>query len=134
MGQYFCIFRFIVKFFPGGLVGSFVRLFVLFFICIFKVKTKKAQSTLKKIFLVILVTILFWFSLAPKPFITRIKGQEVLERYSNIERIDSLYDSRIIIKDYFWQGVGFGVYPEVLATKYPREQFFQITRFIMSGF
>lgn len=101
----------------------FVCLFYFLFV-FFKVKTKKAQSTLKKIFLVILVTILFWFSLAPKPFITRIKGQEVLERYSNIERIDSLYDSRIIIKDYFWQGVGFGVYPEVLATKYPREQFF----------
>jgi len=70
--------------------------------------------------LVIVVTVLVWFTIYPTPFITRLAGREVLEKQSFVERQLSYHDSKSMLQVSFWQGLGLGAYTKILAQDFPQ--------------
>ena len=80
---------------------------------------KKLVAAYIKILLLLILPTLVWFTLYPLPFLTRLQGQEVLERQSIAERQLSYYDTVDISKNFWLYGSGFGTYTKVLAAANP---------------
>ncbi len=75
-----------------------------------------------KINLVLAFIILFWFMVSPLPFITRLQGQQPLEKQSYEERIKSYTDSEDVTRKYWGQGSGLGNYTSVLIDQNPNRK------------
>lgn len=91
---------------------------------IFFKNQKKLFLVWIKIGWVAVITLLVWFSFYPAPFITRIQGQEVLERQSLAEREISYQDSGSVLGDYYLTGSGLGTYTKVLSEKNSERKLF----------
>jgi len=91
----------------------------IFFVIIYKYH-RRLLAYFLKINLVLVLIILFWFAVTPLPFITRLQGEQPLEKQSYEERIKSYSDSKEVSEAYWLQGSGLGNYTSVLIHNNPQ--------------
>ncbi|KKQ06180.1 MAG: O-antigen ligase-related protein, partial [Candidatus Moranbacteria bacterium GW2011_GWF1_36_4] len=113
----------------SGLVVSFSRsawiVFAIGFILLFLFQREKRRE-LVKLAVVFLGVGLIWLTAFSPLFFSRIAGEERLEKKSFDDRSTYVLQSKEIIKENFWLGVGAGNYTKAVADKNPQKPIWKI--------
>ncbi|EKE15617.1 MAG: hypothetical protein ACD_11C00116G0004 [uncultured bacterium] len=113
----------------SGLIVSFSRsawiIFAFGFILLF-IFQKEKKIALTKLAIVFGIVGFVWMSAFSPLFFSRAKGQARLEQKSFSDRSEYVLQSKEIIKENFWLGVGAGNYTSAVFEKNPHKQIWQI--------